>query len=142
MHAGNVERAIQTLKNFIANLEDGISLTENVNRALRVMRFTLQTRLKLTPFELHYGRKQNQRISLRTENHTYLTGRSCLFQHRIDPKYLYYVGRGAEGDITNLIIMANTKVEEKHLAEEPKSSKEKKLDIPSIVLKKITTKNH
>ena len=41
MHTGNgtVERAIQTLKNlFIANMEDNISLTECVNRALHVMR--------------------------------------------------------------------------------------------------------
>ena len=36
MHTGNgaVERAIQTLKNLlIANLEDGIGITESVNRA-------------------------------------------------------------------------------------------------------------
>ena len=42
-HTGNgvVERAIQTMKNLIiANMEDGLCLTESVNRALRVMRFT------------------------------------------------------------------------------------------------------
>ena len=52
MHTGNgaVERAIQTLKNLIiAKLEDGIGLTESVNRALRVMRFTVHTELKVTP---------------------------------------------------------------------------------------------
>ena len=52
MHTGNgaVERAIQTLKKLIiAKLEDGIGLTESVNRALRVMRFTVHTELKVTP---------------------------------------------------------------------------------------------
>ena len=46
MHTGNgvVERSIQTLKNLIiANLEDGQNLTDSVNRALRVMRFTIHT---------------------------------------------------------------------------------------------------
>ena len=39
-------------------MEDGLCLTESVNRALRVMRFTIQTGLKkITPFELHHGRK-------------------------------------------------------------------------------------
>ena len=59
MHTGNetVERAIQTMKNLIlANMEDGNNLTESVNRALRVMRFTIHTGLKKTPFELHHGR--------------------------------------------------------------------------------------
>ena len=51
MHTGNgtVERAIQTMKNLIlANMEDGNNLTESVNRALRVMRFTIHTGLKKT----------------------------------------------------------------------------------------------
>ena len=34
-------------------MEDGENLTESVNRALRVMRFTVHTGLKKTPFELH-----------------------------------------------------------------------------------------
>ena len=66
MHMGNgtVERAIQTLKNLIiANMEDNISLTESVNRALHVKRFTLHTGLKLTPFELHHGRKSRTELT-------------------------------------------------------------------------------
>ena len=52
---GVVERAIQTIKNLIiANMEDGLCLTESVNRTLRVMRFTIHTGLKTTPFELHH----------------------------------------------------------------------------------------
>ena len=40
-----------------SNLKGGISQTESVNRALRVMRLPKHTGLKLTPFELHHGRK-------------------------------------------------------------------------------------
>ena len=58
MGHGTVERAIQTLKNImLANLEEGNELTESVNRALRMMRFTIHTGLKRTPFDLHHGRK-------------------------------------------------------------------------------------
>ena len=61
MHIGNgvVERAIQTIKNLIvANMEDGLCLTESVNRALRVMRFTIHTGLKIKRFELHHGKNR------------------------------------------------------------------------------------
>ena len=41
-----VERAIQILKNLIiANLEDEIGFTENINQALKVVRFTNYTEL-------------------------------------------------------------------------------------------------
>ena len=66
MHTGNgtVERAIQTMKNLIlANMEDGNNLTESVNRALRVMRFTIHTGLKKTPFELHHSRKPRTELT-------------------------------------------------------------------------------
>ena len=40
-----------------ANLENKFNFTENINWALRVVRFTLDTGLKVTPFEKHHGRK-------------------------------------------------------------------------------------
>ena len=66
IHTGNgtAERAIQTLKNLvIAKMEDGENLTESVNRALRVMRFTVHTGLKKTPSELHHGRKPRTELT-------------------------------------------------------------------------------
>ena len=67
MHTDTVaaERAIQTLKNLIiANLEDDMCLTECVNRALNVLRFTIHTGLKTTPrFELHHGRKPRTELT-------------------------------------------------------------------------------
>ena len=71
MHTGNgvVGRSIQTLKNsLIANLEDELNLTESVIRALRVMLFTIHTGLKLTPFELHYGRIPRTKITIIVRN--------------------------------------------------------------------------
>ena len=61
---GAVERAIQTRKNLIlAYLEDNLCLTECVYRALKVMRCTIHTGLKLTPFELHHGRKPRTELT-------------------------------------------------------------------------------
>ena len=61
---GVVERAIQAIKNLIlANMEDGICLTESVSRALRGKRFTIHTGLKIPPFELHHGRKPRTELT-------------------------------------------------------------------------------
>ena len=77
MQTGNgvVERSMQTLKNLtIANFEDGISLTESVNRALLVMCFTIHTGFKITLFELHLGRKPGTELTNIIKNRkTYLS---------------------------------------------------------------------
>ena len=91
MHLGNgvVEIAIQTIQNLIlANMEDGLCLTESVNRALRIIRFTIHTGLKITPFELHHGRKPRTELTniVKDRKHIFLTGRKCLFQLRMDRK--------------------------------------------------------
>ena len=130
VHTGNgvVERGIKALKNLIiANLEDGISLTESVNRALHVMRFTIHTGLKLTPFELHHGRKPRTELTnIVKDGKSYLSNWSELTVSAPNkPKIPIYVGRDADGDITNHIVMARTKTEEEHLAERPKPPKKK-----------------
>ena len=57
------------MKNLIvANLEENLCLTECVKRALKVMRFTRYTGLKLTPFELHHGRKLRSEITYLVED--------------------------------------------------------------------------
>ena len=48
---------------MLTNLEEGTDLTESVNRALRVMRFTIHTGLKRTPFEPHHGRKPKTELT-------------------------------------------------------------------------------
>ena len=69
-----VERSKQTLKNLIiANLEENIGLNENINRALRVMRFTIHNGLKVSPFDLHHGRKPRTELTIIIKNQSYLS---------------------------------------------------------------------
>ena len=103
IHTGNgtVERAIQTLKNLIiANMEDNTSLTESVNRALHVMRFTIHTGLKLIPFELHHGRKPRTELTnFVKDGKSYLSDWSELSVSASNkPKIPIYVGRYADED--------------------------------------------
>ena len=66
LHTGTglVERTIQSLKNLtLANLEDNQNLRESVNRALYVLRFTIHSETKKTPFELQFGRTPRTKLS-------------------------------------------------------------------------------
>ena len=130
MHTGNgtVERAIQTMKNLVlANMEDGNNLTESVNRALKVMRFTIHTGLKKTPFELHHGRKPRTELTnIKKDGKQFLSNWSELSVSAPNrPKIPIYVGRDADGEITNHMAMARTKTEERQLASESKSPKKR-----------------
>ena len=62
-----VERGIRTLKEYPrTNLEEGYNINEALSRSLNVMRTTVHSSIKESPFERHYGRKP------RTEIHNYL----------------------------------------------------------------------
>ena len=131
MHTGNgtVESAIQTMKNLIlANMEDGNNLTESVNKALRVMRFTIHTGLKETPFELHHGRKPRTELTnIINDGKSFLSDWSELSISAPNrPKIPIYVGRDADGENTNHMVMARTKTKERQLAAETKSPPQKK----------------
>ena len=122
---GAVERAIQTIKNLIlANLDDNLCLTECVNRALKVMRFTIHTGLKLTPFELHHGRKPRTELTnLVKDGKSFLSDWTELsVSAEKKPKIPIYVSRNVEGDVTNYLVMANTETEEKAV-DKPKKKK-------------------
>ena len=112
---------------MLANLEEGTDLTESVNRALRVMRFTIHTGLKRTPFELHHGRKPRTELTnIIKDGKTYLSDWSEIsISAPNKPKIPIYVGRDADGEITNHMVMARTKAEEKQANEGPKSPKKK-----------------
>ena len=113
---GAVERAIQTKKNLIlANLEDNLCLTECVNRALKVIRFTIHTGLKLTPFELHHGRKPRTELTnLVKDGKSFLSDWNELsVSAEKKPKIPIYVSMNEEGDVTNYLVMSKTKTEEK-----------------------------
>ena len=91
------------------------------------MRFTIHTGLKRTPFEQHHGRKP--RTQLTNTNKNRLTFSSDWFEMSISapnkPILPIYVGHDANGEITNHMNMARTKLEEKQLNEGPKSLKKK-----------------
>ena len=123
---GAVERAIQTLKNLIiANLEDKTCLTECVNKALNVMRFSIHTGFKITPFELHLGRMPPTELTnIIKDGKTFLSKWSELTVSANNrPKIPIYVTRNGEGEVSNHLIMARTKTEEKAMTE--KSPKKK-----------------
>ena len=66
MHTGNglVERTIRTIKSLTrANLEDGLTFEESVARAIKTIRQTPHNTLKMTPFQLHHGRKPRTPIT-------------------------------------------------------------------------------
>ena len=108
-------------------MEDGNNLTENVNRALSVMRFTIQTGLKKTPFELHHGRKPRTELTnIIKDGKSFLSNWSDLSTSAPNrPKIPIHVGRDADGEITNHMVMARTKTEERQLAAETKSPKKR-----------------
>ena len=108
-------------------MEDGLCLTESVNQALRVMRFTIHTGLKTTPFDLHHGRKPRTELTnIVKDGKTFLSNLSEMTISAPDrPKIPIYVGHDAEGEITNHILMAKTKTEEKQSGENTKTPKKK-----------------
>ena len=100
------------------NLEENICLTECVNRALNVMRFTIHTGIKITPFELHYGRKPRTELTNVIKNgRSFLSNWSELPVLASDkPKIPICITRNGDGEVSNHIVMARTKNEEKALA--------------------------
>ena len=116
------------MKNLLlANMVDGNNSTEGVNRALKVMRFTIHTGLRKTPFELHHGRKTRTELTNVTKDgKSFLSDwleLSILASNK--PKIPIYVGRDAKGEVTNHMVMARTKTEERQLASQMKSPKKK-----------------
>ena len=59
MRTGRVERTIRTIKSLTrANLPpDGLNFEENMNLANKSSRQTPHSALKMTPFQMHFGRK-------------------------------------------------------------------------------------
>ena len=59
-----VERGVRTLKeNLLTNIKAGERFGKALDMSLEVMRKTPHTRLRISAFQLHYGRKPNTEIS-------------------------------------------------------------------------------
>ena len=112
---------------MLTYLEDETDLTESVNQALRVMRFTIHTGLKRTPFELHHGRNPRTELTnIVRDGKTYLSDWSDIsISAPNKPKIPIFVGRDSDGEITNHMVMARNKTEERQTNEGPKSLKKK-----------------
>ena len=66
LHTGTglVERTIRTIKSLTrANLEDGTNFEESVSMAFKTIKRIPHNTLKMTPFQLHYGRKPRTPIT-------------------------------------------------------------------------------
>ena len=60
LHTGTalVERAIRTIKSLTrANMADGLTFEDSVQLSIRTIRQTPHSKLKMTPFQMHLGRK-------------------------------------------------------------------------------------
>ena len=104
LHTGNglVERTIQSLKNLVlANLEDDQNLRGSVNRALYVLRFTVHSETKKTPFELHFGRTPRTKLS---------NLRNFISVDSKDTSV--YITRNSAGQITDHLVMSKKKTAE------------------------------
>ena len=78
------------------------------------MRFTIHTGLKRTPFELHQGRKPPRtELTNIVKDKSYLSDWSeiSVFAPK-RPQIPIYVGRDADVEISNLMIMARMKTED------------------------------
>ena len=100
-----------------------------MNPAVRVMHFTKQTPLKITPFELNYRNKSIPEIPNIVEDgefFLYVWSEMAISVPSV-PKISIYVGlgRNAEGEITKHMIMEWTKTEAEQLREGLKSPKQK-----------------
>ena len=147
MHTGTgaVERAIQTLKYLIiTNLEDKTCLTECVNKALNLMLFTIHTGLKITPFELHHGRKPRTELTnIIEDGKTFLSKWSKLTVSANNrPMVPIYITRNGEGEVSNHLIMARTKTEEKAMTEKSPKKKNSVGKYPFQFFEKTTIRNH
>ena len=61
---GKVERTIRTIKSLTrANMADGLTFEEGVNLTIKTIRQTLHSKLNMTPFRMHFGRKPRTAIT-------------------------------------------------------------------------------
>ena len=97
---GLVERTIQSLRSLTkTNLEETQNLLESLNKALYVLRFTIHSETKKTPFELHFGREPGTKLS-KLKNAI-----------SVDSKDLsVYITRNSAGEITDHLVMSKKKI--------------------------------
>ena len=104
------------------------------------MRVTIHTGQKITPFELHHGRKPRTELTnlVKTEKSFLSNWSETSISANSRPEIPIYVTRNEDGEVSNHIVMTRTKAEENVLAE--KSPKKK--NSVSNYLFRFFEKNH
>ena len=91
-------------------MEDDIGLTESINRALYVMRFTVHTGKGKTPFELHHGRKPRTKlINFSNKQNSLLSNWETLCNLENPERLPVYITRDSRGNISDYLVMAKRK---------------------------------
>ena len=108
------------------------------------MRFTISTGLKITPFELHHGRKPRTELTnIIKDGKTFLSKWSELTVSANNrPKIPTYVTRNGEGEVSNHLIMARSKTEEKAMTEKSPKKKIRLVNTFFNSSKKTIIRNH
>ena len=85
-----------------ATLEDKIGFSESVSRVLRVMRFTIQTRLKVTTMELNFARTPRSEVTnIVKDNESHLSNWRTLNGSPPLQQMLIYEGPSEEKELTD-----------------------------------------
>ena len=116
LHTGTglVERTIRTIKDLIrTNTQDGLCFNESLNEAIKTMRMTPNTKLKITPFELHMGRTPRTIITntLNQENCLLLNWKKVITKYvSAHPKELQvYTIKGNDGGLVDYLVIKDGK---------------------------------
>ena len=92
---------------FVANLENENGFVGTVNRTLRVTQFTMQTRLKVTVFERHHGRKLRIELTKAVKHNKSYLFRWTKLSFSVTPKQIpSYVIFSERGKVTDHFVMA------------------------------------
>ena len=102
---------MRTLKNLIIdNFEFNVGFSQSINRALKVLQFTIHTRTKINPLELRRDREPMTELS-----NTVKVNKSCLSDWTkvnisVTPKQIeIFVARNEKGEVMDHILIARKK---------------------------------
>ena len=92
---------------LLANLEGGLSLQESLNQPQWAMQFTVKTTCRVTPFEMHHGRKPRNRLTnLAETSRTLLSNWEKTWFSENPTQLPVYNSRDAKGNVSDHIVMA------------------------------------
>ena len=124
LHTGTsqVERTIRTIKSLTrGNMADGLIFEESVNLAIKTIRQTPHSKLNMTPFQMHFGRKP------RTAKTNLIGQPECLLFNwkktltnyiSAQPTELHFTINDSEGEMSEYIVLNDSKKRAKSVSPE------------------------